>query len=169
MSPSINFLYGNWGSRVHNTRFWESSVRCAFQCLALGKDGRSIKSASLPWIMVRLVAQMVKNLPAIQETWVWPLGWEDPLEKGTATQFSVLAWRVPWTEEPGGLQPMGVARVRQDWATNTFSFRTLTFLLQLWELQGRFPIGSCHLLCPGPEGSQKLEALFPQLMFWFIF
>ena len=50
---------------------------------------------------------MVKNLPAMQETQVLPLGWEDPLEKGMATQSSILAWRIPWTEEPGGLQSMG--------------------------------------------------------------
>ena len=48
-----------------------------------------------------LVAQMVKNLPAMEETWVQSLGWEDPLEKGVATHSSVLAWRVPWTEGPG--------------------------------------------------------------------
>ena len=46
---------------------------------------------------------MVKNLPAMQETWVWFLGWEDPLEKGMASHSSILAWRIPWTEEPGGL------------------------------------------------------------------
>ena len=50
-----------------------------------------------------LVAQTVKNLPAMQETCVLSLGWEDPLEKGMATHFSILAWRSPWTEEPGGL------------------------------------------------------------------
>ena len=50
-----------------------------------------------------LVAQMVKNLPAMQETWVQSLGWEDPLEKGMATHCSILAWRIPWTEEPGRL------------------------------------------------------------------
>ena len=50
-----------------------------------------------------LVAQMVKNLPATQETWVQSLGWEDPLEKGMATHCSILAWRIPWTEEPGRL------------------------------------------------------------------
>ena len=49
---------------------------------------------------------MVKNLPAIKETWVQSLGQEDPLEKGMATHFSILAWRIPWTEEPGGLQSM---------------------------------------------------------------
>ena len=50
-----------------------------------------------------LVAQMVKTLPAVQETQVQSLGWEDPLEKGMATHSCILAWRMPWTEEPGGL------------------------------------------------------------------
>ena len=50
------------------------------------------------------MAQMVKNLPAVQENWVQSLGQEDPLEKGMATHSSILAWRIPWTEEPGGLQ-----------------------------------------------------------------
>ena len=57
---------------------------------------------------VSLMAQTVKNLPAMQETPVRSLGWEDPLEKGMATHSSILAWRVPWTEEPGGLQSMGL-------------------------------------------------------------
>ena len=55
-----------------------------------------------------------KNLPAMQETWVQSLGWEDPLEKGTAAHSSILAWRIPWTEEPGGLQSMGSQRVGHD-------------------------------------------------------
>ena len=50
------------------------------------------------------------------------LGWEDPLEKGMTASFSILAWRISWTEDPGGLQFMGSQRVRHDWATNTFSF-----------------------------------------------
>ena len=54
-----------------------------------------------------LVAQMVKNLPAMRETWVQFLGREDPLEKGTATHSRILAWRIPWIEEPGGLQSTG--------------------------------------------------------------
>ena len=54
-----------------------------------------------------LVAQVVKNLPAMQETWIRFLGWEDPLEEGIATHSSILAWRIPWTEEPGGLQSLG--------------------------------------------------------------
>ena len=53
------------------------------------------------------VAQMVKNLPAMQETQVQSVGWEDPLEKGMATHSSILAWEIPWTEEPGRLQSMG--------------------------------------------------------------
>ena len=65
------------------------------------------------------MAQLVKNPPAMQETWVWSLGWEDPLEKGMATHSSILAWRIPWTEEPGGLQSMGFQRVRHDPAWRT--------------------------------------------------
>ena len=61
-----------------------------------------------------LVAQTVKNLPSLQETWVRSLNWEDPLEKGMATHSSILAWRIPWTEKPGGLQSMGLQRVRRD-------------------------------------------------------
>ena len=54
------------------------------------------------------MAQMVKNLLAVQETWVQSLGWEDPLEKEMATHSSILAWRIPWTEKPGGLQSVGL-------------------------------------------------------------
>ena len=63
---------------------------------------------------VSLVAQMVKNPPAMQKTWVQSLSWEDPLEKGMATHFSILAWRIPKTEEPGGLQSMRLQRIRHD-------------------------------------------------------
>ena len=57
-----------------------------------------------------LVVQKVKNLPAIQEAWVRSLGWEDPLEKGMATHSSILAWRIPWTEDSDGLQSIAVAK-----------------------------------------------------------
>ena len=63
---------------------------------------------------------MVKNLPAMQETWVGALGQENSLEKGMATHSSILAWRIPWTEKPDKLQSMGSQRVRHDSATNTF-------------------------------------------------
>ena len=58
------------------------------------------------------MAQMVKNLSAMRDTRVRSLGWEDPLDEGTTTHSSVLAWRIPWTEEPGGLQPTGSHRMR---------------------------------------------------------
>ena len=61
-----------------------------------------------------LVAQSVKNLPAVWETWVRSLGWEDPLEKKMATHSSILVWKISWTEEPGGLQSMGSQRVGHD-------------------------------------------------------
>ena len=61
-----------------------------------------------------MVAQKVKNLPAMQETGVRSLGWEDPLEKEMAIHSSILAWEIPWTEEPGGLQSMGSQRVGHD-------------------------------------------------------
>ena len=66
------------------------------------------------YIQVSLVAQMVKNLPAMQETQDQSRGQEDPLEKGMATHSSILAWRFPWIEEPGRLQSMGLRRVRHD-------------------------------------------------------
>ena len=68
---------------------------------------------------VSLVAQMIKNLPAMQESQVRSQGQEDSLEKGMATHSNILTWRIPWTEEPGGIQSMGSQRVGQDWATNT--------------------------------------------------
>ena len=61
-----------------------------------------------------MVAQKVKCLPAMQETWVKSLGWEDPLEKEMATHSSTLAWKIPWSEEPGRLQSMESQRVRHD-------------------------------------------------------
>ena len=73
-----------------------------------------------------LVAQMVKNPPAMLETWVWSLGWEDALKKGTATHSSILAWKMLWTEEPGRLQSVGSQRVGHDWATFTFNITKLS-------------------------------------------
>ena len=61
-----------------------------------------------------LVAQWIKNLPAMQETWIRSPGWEDPLEKEMAANANILAWRIPWTEEPGGLHSIGLERVGHD-------------------------------------------------------
>ena len=66
-----------------------------------------------------LVTQMVKNLPAMQDTQVQSLSWADPLEKRMATNSSILAWRTPWTEDPGGLYSSWGRRVRHNWVTNT--------------------------------------------------
>ena len=85
--------------------------------LAIGRSQWTLHLGYSRWhsdkvFWASLVAQMVKNLPAMWETWVLALGWEDPLEKGRATHSSILAWRIPWTEEPGRLQSMELQRVR---------------------------------------------------------
>ena len=70
---------------------------------------------------VSLVAQMVKNLPALQETQVWSLGQEDPLEKGMPTHSSILAWRIPWTEEMAGYSPWDREELDMtEWLTLTY-------------------------------------------------
>ena len=69
-----------------------------------------------------LRAQMVKSLPAVQETWVQSLGWEDPLEKEMATHSRILAWKIPWTEEPCRLQSMGSQRINLTERLPTFTF-----------------------------------------------
>ena len=68
----------------------------------------------LPFSWVSLVAQMLKNLPAMQETQIQSLNQEDPLEKGMATHANILTWRIPWTEEPGKVQLIGLQRVEHD-------------------------------------------------------
>ena len=110
---------------------------------------------------VSLVALMVKNLPAMQETWVWSLGQEDPLEKEMATYSSILVWRIPWTEEPGRLLSMGSQRVGRDRATNPFTLDvkcpiSCIFLLFSWGwfaiqvckfyLRGTWPLNESHIL-----------------------
>ena len=68
----------------------------------------------------QIITQVVKNMPAMQKTWVRSLAQNDPLEKGMATYFSILIWRIPWIVEPGELQSMGSQRLRYDWVTKTF-------------------------------------------------
>ena len=81
---------------------------------------------------------MVKNLPVMRETWVRSLGQEDPLEKGKAVHSSILAWRIPWTEELVRLQSVGSQRVRHDWATNP---------LLLWLRCSTSSSDCCFLTC----------------------
>ena len=78
----------------------------------LGRSPEGGNGNPLQYSWASLVAQTVKNPPAMQETWARPLGWEDPLEEGMANHSSILAWRIPWTQEPGRLQSMGLKRVR---------------------------------------------------------
>ena len=73
-------------------------------------------------LVASLEAQTVKSLPAMLETWVQSLSPQDPLEKGMATQSSILAWKIPWTEELGGLQSMRLQRIGHNSATNTWYF-----------------------------------------------
>ena len=79
-----------------------------------------------PFTGASLLAQRLKRLPAMRETRVRSLGWEDPLEKEMATHSSILAWRIPWTEQPSRLQSMGSQRVGHDWATSHTPFNSST-------------------------------------------
>ena len=109
------------------------------------------------------MAQMVKNLPAMQET-VPSLGREEPLEKGMASHSSILAWRIPWTEEPGGLQSMGSLRVdTTEWLTLALSFSHLLYPPCVFQSQGSLQAVSHTvpprgLLCPlsGPQTQHHL-------------
>ena len=83
-----------------------------------GGNGYPLQYSCLENPMGRVVAQTVKHLSTMWETQVRSLGWEDLLEKEMAHHSSTLAWKIPWTEEPGGLQPMGSQRVEHDWATS---------------------------------------------------
>ena len=83
-------------------------------------------------VLASLVAQMVKSLPAERETGVQSLGWEHPLEKEIAIHSSILAWKIPWMEEPGGLQFMGSQRVGHNWAISlTYTVLGITSNLKM--------------------------------------
>ena len=75
------------------------------------------------------------NLTAMQKMWVWSLSQEDPSEKGMATHSSILTWRIPWTEELGGLQSIGSQRIGYDWATNTFIPSDLFYNSNIWNTE----------------------------------
>ena len=92
----------------------ESTCSVGDPCLMpeLGRSAGEGLGYPLQYSWASLMAQMVKNPPTMQETRVQSLGWEDTLEKGMVTHSSILAWRIPWTEEPGGLQFMGLQIVR---------------------------------------------------------
>ena len=93
--------------------------------LKLWLQHTNFEGDTIQLMMVSLVTQWVKSLSAVRESRVWSLAREDPLEKEMATHYSILTWRVPWTEEPGGLQSMGSQRVGRDWV------KTLSLSIQL--------------------------------------
>ena len=80
------------------------------------------------------MTQMLKSPPVMQETQDRSLGQEDPMEKGMATHSSILAWRIPWTEEPGRLEAMGLHRVGHNWAMNTLTFKIKAKCFQRFSL-----------------------------------
>ena len=118
---SRNVLPGSWcGSPGFDSS--SKAVTLHIQGLLPSRWGKNERiKGRIPWWSsgyitgASLVVQMVKRLPAMLETWVQSLGWEDPLEKEMATHSSTLAWKIPWTEEPGGLQSyQGLQRVGHD-------------------------------------------------------
>ena len=96
---------------------WSSLIGCCLWGPTESDTTEAMQQQQHSMFWASLVAQLAKNPPAMWETWVQSLVWEDPLEEGMAAHPSILAWRIPWTEEPGGLQSMGLQRIRHDWAT----------------------------------------------------
>ena len=133
----------------------------------LGRSSGEGIGYKLQYSWASLVAQKVKNPPAMQETWLWSLGLEDSLEKGMVTHSRIFAQRTPWTEEPGRLQSMGSQIVGHDWATFTstgkkkkfhFGLRGPCFKLAIQSLLSLlvlFPLISCFCLSPGKSHGQR--------------
>ena len=123
---SIEWVSQFYGTSLSPHGFPDSSVVKEFACKA-GDPGlfpgleRGI-GYPLQYSWASLVAQLVKNLPAKRETWVWSLAWEYPLEEGKATHSSILTWKIPWT-----IQSMGTQRAGHDWATFFFFFFLILF------------------------------------------
>ena len=99
---------------MNQWKYVKVALRCNILCSMKLFFTQELNWTDIYSVWTSLVAQMVKHLPTIQETWVRSLGQEDPLEKEMATLSSTLAWRIPWTEEPCGLQFVGSQRVRHD-------------------------------------------------------
>ena len=141
------------------------------------KTNQTKRSLKINWSVVTFGifwerTNLVKNPPAMRETWVWSLAWED-LEEGMAAPSSILAWRIPWMEEPGGLQSMGLQRVGHDWsdlahgtAQATYSYKDMLLCDIYWAphdiFKGLFPVfpGSHKLLimlqhCSDQRASMK--------------
>ena len=108
--PSLEGFHGNSAGKESACKVGDPG-----SIPGLGRSAGEGIGYPLEFSWASLVAQLVKNLPAMWETWIRSLGWEDPLEKGTATHSSILAWKIPWTE-----QSMWLQRVGHNWVTLTF-------------------------------------------------
>ena len=124
------------GKSLKETEALHTAGRHVNWCSHYGKVWRFLKK-----LKIELSHDLMVQT-AMQETWVWFMGWEDPLEKGMATHSSILAWRIPWTEEPGRLQSMGLQRVRHNWVTNTFYFHIHIYGFPRW-LSGKESACKC--------------------------
>ena len=109
---------------MYHSHLWKKFVTRI--CLQGRRPRFDSWAGKIPWRRDRLPTpvflgfpydSVVKNMPTMRETWVQSLDWEDPLEESMATHSSILAWRMPWTEESGGLQSMGLQRIRHDWVS----------------------------------------------------
>ena len=117
-----------------------------------------------------LVAQRLKRLPTMQETWVWSLGWEHPLKKEMATHSSILAWRIPWTEEPGGLQSTGWQRVGHNWATSVqfVDCLTLSSNVSFYRYFSKALLLIVNSTRPVPRLNMVLKVLSPITLVFFL-
>ena len=102
---SHHFMANRWGNDGNSERLYFGGAPKSLQM---------VSSVQFSSVQASLVAQRLKHLLGMRETWVGSLGLEDPLEKEMATHTSILAWRIPWMEEPGWLQSIGSQRVRHD-------------------------------------------------------
>ena len=115
--PHCIFFLLTWLYQIQSFFFFNWNIIYLQCCVSFWCTAKWLSYVYICVYLSSLVAQTVKNLPAVQETQV--PGSERSLEKEMATHSSIFAWRIPWTEEPGGLQFIGSQRVRQDWVTNT--------------------------------------------------
>ena len=109
----------------HNSQALVSSLFIYHICTGTKDTEVNKIDLMFPKELLSLLPWWLRNMSVMQETWVQSLGQEDPLEEEMATHSSILAWKIPRMEDPGGLQSMGLQRAGHDWATNTFTFKEL--------------------------------------------
>ena len=130
LSGMAGGLHSPLSSSTECSEPWQGHLLWGSSCFYITKPYSGWASNTPQWcswypqsFCGKVLAQTITNcMQWERETWVWSLGWEDPLEKRTATHFTILAWRIPRTEEPGRLQSMGWQRVGHHWVTFTFTF-----------------------------------------------